>query len=122
MYNFGDAAGVARCALACAGLETVKVMPATWKKALGLRAPPLAQGEREKMSKSEYRSYTNKRRFAGKRAAIDMALRLYPDLAAAFSRSKDDGRAEALLMAHWYAYAVKRDVKPARQRKTKAKA
>lgn len=40
---------------------------------------------------------------ADKSAARQMAIRLWPGAAAKFSRVKDDGRAEACLLGHWYA-------------------
>lgn len=57
------------------------VAPASWKRDLGLLAPGSTDGER-------------------KRRSIDRARLLFPR--APLDRQKDHGRAEALLIAHWY--------------------
>lgn len=57
------------------------VPPQTWKKFCGLIDSSKTDGER-------------------KRASLDKARLLWPD--ASLDRIKDHGRAEALLIAHWY--------------------
>lgn len=57
------------------------VPPQTWKKFCGLIDPTKSDGER-------------------KRASLDKARLLWPD--ASLDRIKDHGRAESLLIAHWY--------------------
>lgn len=56
--------------------RTEYVAPGTWKRAMGLTGQ-------------------------GKDASREMAMRLFPDLRDFFSRKKDDGRAEAILLADW---------------------
>lgn len=74
-YRFGKNVGQIEGVLAACGIRTVKVTPQKWKKAMGLS--------------------TDK---ALSRAA---AIKLWPDQSKYFSRVKDDGRAEAALLAEW---------------------
>lgn len=78
----GQADGIARGVVAALGLPAVRVHPQTWKSHFGLRqrknGPPI-----------------------GKDASRALVARLYPDRALPFMRAKDDGRAEALLLALW---------------------
>lgn len=80
MFNFGYSAGI--LAGVCAGLRipTTFYRPATWKRAAGVPAD--------------------------KGAARQMAQRLWPGCRA-FDRVKDDGRAEAALLARWAALKEK---------------
>jgi crossover junction endodeoxyribonuclease RuvC len=76
MFSFGRSKGVIEGLFAMAGKPIVYVAPQRWKKALGLPAD--------------------------KGAARQMATNLWPSKASAFARVKDDGRAEAALIAHWW--------------------
>lgn len=67
--------------LQIAGASIEFVPPQTWKKFCGLIDPSKTDGER-------------------KRASLDKARLLWPD--ASLDRVKDHGRAESLLIAHWY--------------------
>ena len=60
----------------------IKVAPQTWKKHFGLMSKGLTKTQRKHMS-------------------IDLAKKLYPDVADQLTASKD-GRAEALLIARYY--------------------
>ena len=82
MFNFGYSAGI--LAGVCAGLRMPMVFyrPAAWKRAAGVPAD--------------------------KGAARQMAQRLWPG-SRDFDRAKDDGRAEAALLARWVALKEKRD-------------
>lgn len=75
MFAFGQAFGLALGVLAGLGVATVTVTPAAWKRDLRL--------------------------CAGKDAARLRAAQLWPAQAAEFRRVRDDGRAEAALLAHW---------------------
>lgn len=75
MFTFGEAFGLARGVLAGMKIPTRRVMPATWKRAM--RLPQ------------------------GKDSSRGMAAQLWPSSAAAFKRQRDDGRAEAALIALW---------------------
>lgn len=75
MFSLGDSFGCARAAAAAAGTVNY-VHPATWKKA---------------MKVTENKAYS-----------LTLARRFYPDLAETMlARKKDEGRAEALLLARF---------------------
>jgi len=73
-FAFGRSRGVVEGVLAAAGIPTKFIAPAAWKKCVGLS-------------------------MASKDAARAEAIRRWPDHAALFARKKDDGRAEAALIA-----------------------
>lgn len=75
MFSFGRGVGVLEGVIAALGYPLVMVRPAKWKRDAGVPAD--------------------------KDAARLMATRLWPDWAAYFARKKDDGRAEAALLARW---------------------
>ena len=75
-FNFGRSKGVVEGVFAAAGRPIVYVPPAKWKRALGL----------------------SKDKGACRRRAIE----LWPAHADKFARARDDGRAEAALIALWY--------------------
>lgn len=78
LFEFGFAAGALQQAVASAGLHMVLVHPATWKAVYGLR------GGRENKDLSRQK-----------------ASMLFPSHAGLWARKKDDGRAEAVLLAHY---------------------
>jgi crossover junction endodeoxyribonuclease RuvC len=73
-FAFGRAKGVIEGVLAAAGVPVTFVSPPAWKRAVGLT-------------------------LASKDAARAAAIRLWPGHAELFARVKDDGRAEAALIA-----------------------
>jgi crossover junction endodeoxyribonuclease RuvC len=75
MFAFGQAYGLVLGVLAGLWIPTTTVTPTTWKKALKLNA--------------------------GKDGARAKAAQLWPAQANEFKRVKDDGRAEASLLAYW---------------------
>ena len=75
MFAFGEAFGLAKGVLAGLGISVQSVTPGRWKKALQLNA--------------------------GKDAARAKAAATWPAQAGEFRRVKDDGRAEAALIALW---------------------
>jgi crossover junction endodeoxyribonuclease RuvC len=75
-FNFGRAAGAPEYAAKALGLRVERVHPITWKRALKING--------------------------GKDGARDAAMRLWPGHADRFARVKDDGRAEAALIAEWF--------------------
>ena len=79
MFNFGYSAGILAGVCAGLGIPTVFYRPANWKRQAGVPAD--------------------------KGAARQMAQRLWPG-SRAFDRVKDHGRAEAALLARWYATRV----------------
>ena len=75
MFSFGESFGLAKGVLAGLGIPVTSVTPGKWKKALGLNA--------------------------GKDASRAKAAALWPQQAGEFRRVKDDGKAEAALIARW---------------------
>jgi crossover junction endodeoxyribonuclease RuvC len=76
MFNFGRSAGIIEGVVAGLKLPSTYVTPAAWTKAVG--------------------------RAAGKDASRMRAMELFPTRAELFKRAKDDGRADAALIAYWY--------------------
>jgi crossover junction endodeoxyribonuclease RuvC len=77
MFNFGRSAGIIEGVVAALQIPHTYVTPATWTKAVG--------------------------RAAGKDASRMRAMELFPAAKAElFKRAKDDGRADAALIAYWY--------------------
>lgn len=74
-FKFGTAYGIAQGVVAGLGWRTVLVTPQTWKKAMGCTAD--------------------------KERSRRLAIERWPDRAHLFARKKDDGRAEAALMAEY---------------------
>lgn len=88
--NFGKTIGACEMALVAAGCEMVRVTPRTWKFGVGLQHDPKADTK------------------ARKNASRARAIELFPDYAHLFARVKDDGRAEAALMAWWFVHKHRR--------------
>ena len=78
LFEFGFAAGALQQAVVSAGLTMVLIPPATWKAVYGLR------GGRENKDMSRQK-----------------ANQMFPGYAHKWERKKDDGRAEAVLLAHY---------------------
>ncbi len=76
MFQFGRGVGMVEGVLAGVGVPTQYVTPQRWQKAVGARK--------------------------GKDGARLRAIELYPAYSKLFARAKDDGRADAALIA-WYA-------------------
>ena len=76
-FAFGRARGVIEGACGALGVSVAFITPPTWKRAVGI--PPGREGAKD--------------------AARAEAIRRWPDHAALFARVKDDGRAEAALIA-----------------------
>lgn len=75
MFAFGESFGLAKGVLAGLGIPTSTVTPGKWKKAMGVNA--------------------------GKDGSRAKAAQTWPSQAGEFKRVKDDGRAEACLIAEW---------------------
>lgn len=88
-FNFGKTAGACEMAVVAAGCELVRAPPQTWKFQVGLNAQPGADTK------------------ARKNASRALAQQLFPNHAHLFARVKDDGRAEAALMAWWFIHRRK---------------
>lgn len=75
MFAFGEAYGLVRGVLAGMSIPCTTVTPAVWTKAMRVAA--------------------------GKGGSRQRAMELWPDKASLFKRVKDDGRADAALIAQW---------------------
>ncbi len=75
--NFGDTYGKAKAVLELLGIPTTRAEPASWKRSFGL----LKQD---------------------KDAARVLAISRFPSAAPSLRRKKDNGRADALLIALWF--------------------
>ena len=84
-FNFGRSAGVVHGVLGALGVPMELVSPNIWKGAMGLRK---MAGETQDQNKTRAR---------------ELAIKLWPSNASEFKRVKDDGRAEACLIARQYA-------------------
>ena len=78
MFAFGFSAGAVQGVVACAGVPMTLVVPQVWKKTYGI------PGGRE-----------------NKDVARQKASMIFPKYAHLWARKKDDGRAEAALLAHY---------------------
>jgi crossover junction endodeoxyribonuclease RuvC len=76
-FTFGQAHGMVLGAVAMTGARLVRVRPLEWQRVVGLR------GGKEKDDPRL------------------LAARLYPSAAPSLTRKKDNGRADALLIAHY---------------------
>ena len=80
-FNFGVSAGVVHGVLGALGVPYTLVSPSQWKPAMGLR------------------KMLNESQAQNKGRARELAIKLWPGQAELFARVKDDGRAEAALLA-----------------------
>lgn len=80
-FNFGRGVGVIEAALQICGARVVYVAPQVWRAKLGVRAAP---GDKN-----------------SKAASRRVASALFPASAADWARAKDDGLAEAALIAEY---------------------
>lgn len=88
-FNFGLSTGIIHGVLATHGVKFHLVSPAQWKGAMGLhRKPEETQDETKDRARA-------------------VASKLFPTLVKSFGRKKDDGRAEALLLAVFYAHKAR---------------
>jgi len=85
-FTFGQADGIARGVVMALDLPWTEVRPQVWKARFRL----LNTGGRLGSTQREAKGASRRR-----------AAACWPELASLFSRVKDDGRAEALLLARW---------------------
>lgn len=83
-FSFGLYTGIVHGVLGAYGIPTALITPTEWKRAMGL-----TRGEDESKADTKDR-------------ARALATQLFPTLTEQFNRKKDDGRAEALLLALYY--------------------
>lgn len=77
-FSLGHSLGTVDAVLHCLLIGVEHVSPAVWKRAMGLGKD--------------------------KNASRALASQLYPGHATKWARVKDDGRAEAVLLAHWFTH------------------
>jgi crossover junction endodeoxyribonuclease RuvC len=83
-FNFGRSAGVVHGVLGALNIPFSLIAPSQWKAVMGL-------------NRSFHETQTQ-----NKTRARDLAVKLWPGLAHEFKRVKDDGRAEAALIARYF--------------------
>lgn len=76
-FRFGDSYGVVRGVLESLGIEYTRAIPAVWKRRYGLIGQDKDEGRL-------------------------LAIRRFPTMAEPLKRKKDNGRADALLIALWH--------------------
>lgn len=92
MFFFGRGFGIWEGVLGALGRKYVLIPPQTWKKSYVELAP--VKGD--KRPRAQVKA-------AAKKNALILARNLFPSLEESLKREKDDGRAEALLMALFHA-------------------
>lgn len=80
-FLFGLNTGIVIGAVQASGYPMIRIQSGRWKMQMGLRGKP-------------------------KDASRGLAMELWPDHAKEFKRVKDDGRAEAALIARWYCHQL----------------
>jgi crossover junction endodeoxyribonuclease RuvC len=83
-FNFGVSAGVVHGVLGALNVPFTLVSPNEWKGVCGLRKTP------------------NETQPQNKTRARELATKLWPEMADSFKRVKNDGRAEAALLARFF--------------------
>lgn len=85
MFSFGRSYGIIIGVCATLGIKFVFVRPQKWK--------------------SGYKELEGLKGDEAKNMARDLATRLYPNLKVLFEKRKDDGKAEAILIANYHSVA-----------------
>jgi len=91
-FNFGLSTGVIHGVLGALAIPFTLVSPVVWKSAVGLRR---SINETQEQNKTRARA---------------LAVKLFPEMAWQFKRIKDDGRAEACLIARYFALRIPQGV------------
>lgn len=92
MFFFGRGLGVWEGVVGALGHPMRQITPQTWKKGFLQLTPQKGDKRPRSVIKAE-----------AKKAALVLAREIFPSMAESLKRSKDDGRAEALLMTLFYA-------------------
>lgn len=92
-FTFGLSTGIVHGVFGTMGIDYSTVPPGQWKPAMGLRK---ALGETQDQNKTRAR---------------ELAMKLWPELAEEFKRVKDDGRAEACLIARFVGNSIDNKLK-----------
>lgn len=118
-FSFGEGVGYWKMAAVACGLPLFDVRPQEWKKdypqlelgevsdlresvkALRAKAKALKDKSEKERIKKEVESLNKQLKTAAKDASRRVAAELFPDIADSFKLKKDDGRAEAILIAKY---------------------
>lgn len=93
-FNFGLSTGILHGVLGAFGIPFASIPPSVWKPTMGLG-----------------RSNPDETQSSTKNRARALASRLFPAMSMDFSRVKDDGRAEAMLIAYYYGMQLRKAVR-----------
>lgn len=103
MFNFGRGKGLWEGIAHAYGFKLVYVSPQTWKKSFeGLIVPRISKEDRLVLAKKEQDKLKRLAKAGAKTKARELAGQLYPTLKDKFVQVNSDGRAEAVLIAHYY--------------------
>jgi len=120
MFHFGEGFGIWKGIVGCLGFNLTLTTPLTWKsewpnellkkvdkpdilkiKTAEINKLSAADRKKYKETKQEYKKEMDKAKKLAKDHARDLAKILYPNLRDSFELKKDDGKAEAVLIAEY---------------------
>jgi hypothetical protein len=102
MYHFGRGHGIWEGIVGALGLSHIFCTPQKWKDMYPeLYQEKLTKEQRALMSASQISSWKRKQKAEAKKKGIELAKKLFPEIASEITQVKHDGMAEALLMANW---------------------
>jgi len=102
MFNFGRGKGILEGIAFSFKLKVIYVSPQIWKKNWEeLMAPKIDKEQKSKYTKKELQKIKSQNKANSKTKARELAGKLEPDLIDKFKKVKDDGPAEAVLIAHY---------------------
>jgi hypothetical protein len=120
MFNFGEGFGILKGIVGALRLNLLLISPMTWKKEYGdqllkklekpeiLKLSPVevnrlsaTDRKKHKEAKVLHKQEMDKAKKLAKDHARELAGKLYPNLSEEFELKKDDGKAEALLIAEY---------------------
>lgn len=96
MFSFGKGYGIIQCCIAALDHTPTFISPQRWQR----HYPTILEAKANIENK-------NLRRKAGKTESLRLAREMFPDLADKLKRVKDDGRADALLIAKYFKDTLK---------------
>jgi crossover junction endodeoxyribonuclease RuvC len=103
VFNFGYSYGVIIGILAGRSIPITYVLPRKWKEDINLQTKKISR-KRPTTNKKEFKDWDKLRakgKTMNKEFARDRAIKEFPNYKEYFKRKKDDGRAEAALIALW---------------------
>tara|TARA_Y100000310_G_C20685193_1_gene818521 strand:+ start:544 stop:1197 length:654 start_codon:yes stop_codon:yes gene_type:complete len=119
-FNFGAGFASWKACATCFGFEVLEISPRKWKqaypelvksdqteeirdeiKALRSQLKNLVQDSDKSDANKQINALKHKIKYHAKDTARELAQEMFPDIADSFKRKKDDGRAEACLIAYF---------------------